>query len=260
MAVMCRAVGIPARVWQGYATGEYAPDKDSYQVRQLDAHTWPEVFFPDYGWIRFEPTASQPLIARPEDDQSPPLLSLALGLGEVRTDAEEKFGPDEGFVAGEDIGDITLVQSTPWHTRAFHLALALIATLTGVLLALLGVWHFSLRGLDVASRIYEEMCRLGALLGVAREAHHTPIEYAESLARSLVQGRLDARRVAALYVRQRFSASELSEGQKTEAQESWRRLRWPMCRQLLRARLPRRRSRTSSWVPASSMRPAAPLE
>jgi hypothetical protein len=45
------------------------PIEETYfLVRQRDAHAWPEVYFPDSGWIEFEPTASQPDIVRLEND------------------------------------------------------------------------------------------------------------------------------------------------------------------------------------------------
>ena len=63
--VMLRAVGIPARLAVGYAQGETLEVTDTYSVRQRDSHSWPEVYFPDIGWVEFEPTASQPTIVRP---------------------------------------------------------------------------------------------------------------------------------------------------------------------------------------------------
>jgi hypothetical protein len=41
---------------------------DLYTVRHKDAHAWPEVFFPNMGWVEFEPTASQVAIIRPQDN------------------------------------------------------------------------------------------------------------------------------------------------------------------------------------------------
>ena len=61
--VLLRSVGVPARWAVGYARGEQLDD-GSYFVRQRDAHAWPEVYFPKLGWIEFEPTASQPVLAR----------------------------------------------------------------------------------------------------------------------------------------------------------------------------------------------------
>jgi protein-glutamine gamma-glutamyltransferase len=56
MAVMLRAVGIPARYVTGFLPGEYNDVGGDYIVRESDAHAWVEVFFPDYGWITFDPT------------------------------------------------------------------------------------------------------------------------------------------------------------------------------------------------------------
>lgn len=63
--LMLRSLGIPARWVVGYAQGQYDADTRSYVVSQKDSHAWPEVFFPGYGWIEFEPTASQSEISRP---------------------------------------------------------------------------------------------------------------------------------------------------------------------------------------------------
>lgn len=55
MAVMSRTLGIPARVAVGFQVGQRQPD-GSYEVRQRDAHAWPELYFAGVGWVRFEPT------------------------------------------------------------------------------------------------------------------------------------------------------------------------------------------------------------
>ena len=55
MTVLTRLLGIPSRLVTGYTAG--TPGKDGrYQVSTIDAHAWPEVYFPTLGWIRFEPT------------------------------------------------------------------------------------------------------------------------------------------------------------------------------------------------------------
>ncbi len=84
--LMLRSLGIPARLAVGYAQGErevppiqnqptqageqsasehQISETATYVVRQRDAHAWPEVFFPSFGWITFEPTVSQPVMFRP---------------------------------------------------------------------------------------------------------------------------------------------------------------------------------------------------
>ncbi len=55
MALMARTLGIPARVVVGFAPG--AEDANGNRVvRGGDAHAWPELWFDDVGWVRFEPT------------------------------------------------------------------------------------------------------------------------------------------------------------------------------------------------------------
>jgi transglutaminase-like putative cysteine protease len=55
MAVILRALGIPARVAVGY-TGGHTVSEGTYQVTTWDAHSWVEVLFPTYGWLTFDPT------------------------------------------------------------------------------------------------------------------------------------------------------------------------------------------------------------
>lgn len=54
---LMRAAGIPARVVVGYQGGEPSPTGDSWQVRQMDAHAWAEVWVEGRGWVQYDPTA-----------------------------------------------------------------------------------------------------------------------------------------------------------------------------------------------------------
>ncbi len=55
-AALARSLGLPTRVSVGFTGGDYSPEEDLYRVKGDDAHAWPEVFFEDIGWLRFEPT------------------------------------------------------------------------------------------------------------------------------------------------------------------------------------------------------------
>jgi transglutaminase-like putative cysteine protease len=55
---LMRAAAIPARVVTGYQGGEYNPAGNYLIVRQSDAHAWAEVWLPDQGWVRVDPTAA----------------------------------------------------------------------------------------------------------------------------------------------------------------------------------------------------------
>jgi protein-glutamine gamma-glutamyltransferase len=55
---LMRAAGIPARVVVGYMGGEFNPYDGTLVVRQYDAHAWAEVWLPEQGWVRIDPTAA----------------------------------------------------------------------------------------------------------------------------------------------------------------------------------------------------------
>ncbi|MBB5435779.1 transglutaminaseTgpA domain-containing protein [Nocardiopsis composta] len=107
MALMARQLDIPARVAVGYTAGSRTAD-GSWQVRESDAHAWPELYFPGQGWLRFEPTpgdgqgtASVPEYATgapsaPSDRESPE---------EDSPDPEESEAPEEEDDAAPDRED-----------------------------------------------------------------------------------------------------------------------------------------------------------
>jgi len=60
MAVMLRTLGIPSRLVNGFQTGSYNRIGKDFVVRARDAHSWVEVYFPEDGWIAFDPTPADP--------------------------------------------------------------------------------------------------------------------------------------------------------------------------------------------------------
>lgn len=59
MVVLLRTIGIPARWAKGYAAGtriNMSGSERVYKITNNDAHSWVEVFFPNVGWVPFEPT------------------------------------------------------------------------------------------------------------------------------------------------------------------------------------------------------------
>ena len=111
--ILLRAAGVPARWVVGYAQGEPIPSTSQptiepgvsgvpenlvpaiaeYSVRQSDAHSWPEVYFPGTGWVEFEPTVSISPILRPRD-----LGSLTDTQNEVdRLRERERNLPEEAY-------------------------------------------------------------------------------------------------------------------------------------------------------------------
>jgi transglutaminase-like putative cysteine protease len=66
MVTMLRTQGIPARFTVGYTSGERVDD-DEYLIRGLDSHAWVEVYFPEHGWVNFDPTPAGPRQAAEQD-------------------------------------------------------------------------------------------------------------------------------------------------------------------------------------------------
>ncbi len=56
MALLLRMGGLPARVSTGFTSGIFDSTAHEYLVSDRDAHAWVEVWFPRYGWVRFDPT------------------------------------------------------------------------------------------------------------------------------------------------------------------------------------------------------------
>ncbi|CAI4030116.1 putative Protein-glutamine gamma-glutamyltransferase [Nitrospira tepida] len=58
MVILLRTLGIPARLVTGFLPGEWNEFGRYYTVRQRDAHAWVEAYFPQSGWVTFDPTPS----------------------------------------------------------------------------------------------------------------------------------------------------------------------------------------------------------
>jgi protein-glutamine gamma-glutamyltransferase len=56
MAIMLRTIGIPSRVVNGFAGGEFNDITSQYVIRASDAHSWVEAYIPGNGWLAFDPT------------------------------------------------------------------------------------------------------------------------------------------------------------------------------------------------------------
>ena len=65
MALLLRMAGIPARVVTGFSTGATDTKTGEYVVRDFDAHSWVEVYYPGWGWITFDPTPGRLARAQP---------------------------------------------------------------------------------------------------------------------------------------------------------------------------------------------------
>ncbi len=91
--LMLRSIGIPARMAVGFAQGER--DGNNYIVRKLNAHAWTEVYFPNIGWVEFEPTGNQPSLDRPLPPRDPLELNLTSPFDDLRNEDNEFAGREQ---------------------------------------------------------------------------------------------------------------------------------------------------------------------
>jgi transglutaminase superfamily protein len=97
MALVLRLHGIPARVAVGFLPGTLQ-GSDTYIVNDRDAHAWVEVYFPEWGWIPFEPTPGDHL---PSDTSSsnPKFAQIRTGFsGSIPPGLQKILGGIEGKV------------------------------------------------------------------------------------------------------------------------------------------------------------------
>jgi len=236
MVVMLRSVGVPARVATGYSSGDYDAENDVYVVRELHAHTWPEVFFPGYGWVEFEPTSSLPPIARTlattEEEGTG-----ELGGGEAVEDfIEPDFPlPEEGV--GSIVPSRSFWEGVPWQ-------LALLPS--SLLILLLMVWYFwqrSLSKLAYPAQVYVKMCQLASLAGLGPEPQKTPREYASKLSNAFPQGAEDVSRIAEGYMKAEYGRKTIVERERQAIERAWQGLRKELLLKILRWRRTRERRR-----------------
>ena len=71
MALLLRMGGVPARVSTGFTTGVLDRKAGEYVVRDLDAHSWVEVWYAGYGWVTIDPTpAAAPARSQADDEDA----------------------------------------------------------------------------------------------------------------------------------------------------------------------------------------------
>lgn len=63
-AVLARLNGLPTRFATGHIGGYWDLEAGEWTITEAEAHSWPEVYFPEIGWVPFEPTAGRPTLQR----------------------------------------------------------------------------------------------------------------------------------------------------------------------------------------------------
>ncbi|MDT4955943.1 MAG: hypothetical protein QOJ02_4081 [Acidobacteriota bacterium] len=255
MTVMLRTQGIPARVVNGFQTGDYNETAGVYTVTQRDAHSWVEVYFPETNaWATFDPT---PLVGRPATERTGikgRLSKYAEALEMLWIQYVVGYDSQEQRSLAKSLGN-RFYELRDWVTRKFK---GLKETLSGWLswlqgdkadggisyarLALLvlgiafigfgsvlfvrrlrrlGFWRiFNRRQVEGKQasvvEFYERMTKTLATRGLRRPPGETPLEFAEA------SGIPEALKITRAYNSVRFGEQNLT-AVETEQIEAWLR-------------------------------------
>jgi protein-glutamine gamma-glutamyltransferase len=119
MALLLRMAGVPARVSAGFAPGQFDSDKGQYVVRDLDAHSWVEVWFNGIGWVTFDPTPSaSPARSQTSSEASGAALSSSVPGGPQPRGSIGGADPGPQDPVGPSSGDGSSGGGFPWAIMA----------------------------------------------------------------------------------------------------------------------------------------------
>ena len=226
MVVMLREVGVPARLVEGFTTGQFDSGSGQYIVREQDAHAWVEAYFPQYGWIEFEPTPSQPPFSRVDsnlatgsdtsgdgtssgDDSANPDAADRLNRGEQDLDT-----PD----SGGEIGAVAIVRQI--DPRPLLVLLAALLALLAVFVARFN-WRFRKYGpIDSA---WAKTRLLASYVGYPPHPSETPYEYATTLGDAIPETREPMRTLSEARVLDRYSPTGVDVDTEEAAVTAWHR-------------------------------------
>jgi len=217
MAVLARASGLPARFVSGYSTGSYDAPNAEYVVRELNAHSWAEVYFPSIGWVEFEPTASQPEIQR-----------------------QESASPVPANRNNDGTASNLLTRFRIENISAWILPIIWVFLLAILYFVVIERWWYlrSTPGTAV-ERIYQRLYRLGRPLAGEHSNSETAYEFmqklngridklkvASSWKRLYVSTQRDVRLLTNAYQASLFKQHQTNKDDASLALQTWKHLRW----------------------------------
>jgi len=231
MGDMLRSLGIPTRLVNGYGSGSFDTSTNRYIVRDEDAHTWVESYFPGFGWIPFEPTNDGTYFAITRGTPAGPNLCLRDNNCDTPTGATGPGGipvvPNPGRTGGnQDSGGGAGFGPSGFR---FHLPDATTLTrIVGVLLALLLVLAALvaryLRPRSVAG-VWKRTLVLARLAGAEVHPGETPLELSRRLSRAFPEAASSVRDLAGGFVVAAYAPPDLAQSTRSSVMEAWTSLR-----------------------------------
>lgn len=237
MVVLLRTHGIAARVVNGFLPGEYNEAAGAYTVRQSDAHSWVEVYFPEtHSWVTFDPTPSAGRVEPVRTGLAAQLqkyieaLDLLWVQYVVGYDKQEQRSlatslHNQVFDYGRIVSKLLATIKTYLTGNVLVLAIAVVVLTALVFVVLFGrrIWRWVRTGVIESSedgrtyssvQFYERLISLMEQRGLLRDTHLTPLEFAQTLKSS------EALLITRAYNRVRFGGERLSQSEKREVERA----------------------------------------
>ena len=242
MAVMLRAVGVPARLAVGYTTGDQVEDQQIFVVTDSHNHAWLEVYFPQYGWIPFEPTPGKSLPGTNQSEED--VLSIEVGgLGNFDLLDEECFNDTGDFfecdeeetlailgVQSDSGGDIPFIGMWPWAVGV----LAILAACGGIGSL---IWRRFLAVPNNPRIAFRRMTTLARLASVGPTEFQTPYQFGSQLREMFPAQGTSISIIIAGYVRSRYGNKHFTTSELRQLAIAWRKFRLPMIAAVIRKRM-----------------------
>ncbi|OGO06440.1 MAG: hypothetical protein A2Y92_00165 [Chloroflexi bacterium RBG_13_57_8] len=224
MIVMLRSVGVPARLAIGYLPGEPGAETGEYILRDKFYHAWPQVYFPDYGWVDIEATPSssesegvstvplsEPIVSReiigelPRWDiwYDPAMYGFNTGQGGANApSAAASKGPPGPWPFAGRLGQSLLIIAIVTFFAGL-IAVPLLAMRSSFYR-----WVWKVDRSELATLTYERLCQLGAMLKISPKPNQTPLEYAVILAAEFPERAKEVNEITQAYMERRFGRGE----------------------------------------------------
>ena len=221
MVVMLRAIGIPSRLAVGYTTGDWDEEQGRYVVVSAHAHSWPEAYFPDYGWIPFEPVPNQSPITRGGFIKGDEVEGIEDVASLIR-------GGDPPGLGQDDPGPVGALSLGPVPGWMIVVVLGVVGGVGLVVGSIIAWISFGLRKEDYAGRVYRKMVRMARLAGHGPRPTETPREFALNLAVAMdaVEGNIEL--IGDAYAAGSYRPGPMSDSERESLNEAWSDLRRPL--------------------------------
>ena len=235
MSVMLRSIGIPARLVAGYAPGEWLENQEVYLVKDFHSHAWTEAYFPEYGWVEFEPTPGYGIdgpVDRGQGILAEGTLGNRMGQEAGEPPDPELFGDDSELDQSEALGLREALRNplTP-QTIASLVGLVASGGLLWYLYHLVFIWVSSPFGMFSRLRL------LASLTGSSASDTQTPYEFVKKLGERFPPILQDVILIGQQYARIRYGQKQLESEEREQLARAWARTRRHLLvRTILRSR------------------------